>query len=192
MKPTLSAADFSEAASLLGCSIAVVRAVCAVEAPGGGFNPDGSPVTLFEGHQFYHLTGGKWRVQAPDLCYPEWTRKWYGKTWQAEKERLARACALDRDAALQATSWGRFQVMGFNHHIVGFERLQDFVNAMYQGEREQLMAFCRYVLTSGLAGALRRCDWDGFARGYNGPRYAENNYCERMAAAHDAALKGVA
>lgn len=192
MKPALLPADFSEAATLLGCSVAAVRAVCEVEAPRGGFNPDGTPVTLFEGHKFWQFTGGKFKVQAPDLCYPQWTRKHYGKDWQAEKDRLDRACKLDREAALQSASWGRFQIMGFNHHVVGHDTIQKFVNAMYAGEREQLLAFCRYVLTTGLAGALRRCDWTGFARGFNGPRHAENGYAPRIAAAFDRFEKGFA
>lgn len=185
-------ADFSEAATLLGCSVAAVRAVCEVEAPRGGFNPDGTPVTLFEGHKFWQFTSGKFKVQAPDLCYQEWTRQHYGKTWQEEQQRLQRAMKLDREAALKSASWGKFQIMGFNHGSCGFQTLQSFVNAMYAGEREQLLAFCNFVRLTGLAHALRDGNWSGFARGYNGPRYAENRYDQKLAAAFDQFNKGVA
>lgn len=184
MKPTLTAQDFQDAAAQLACTVADVRAVCQVEAPRGGFNPDGTPVTLFEGHKFYHFTSGRFAVQAPDLCYPAQTSKWYGKTWQAEQYRLQRAMALDRDAALKAASWGKFQIMGFNSALVGFDTIQAFVNAMYTGERAHLLAFVRFVQTTGLAPALRRHDWAGFARGYNGPGYADNHYDTKLAAAH--------
>ena len=183
MKPALTQADFLEAAQTLKCQVAAVKAVCQVEAPRGGFNPDDTPVTLFEGHKFHKFTGGKFAVQAPDLSFAVWTRKWYGKTWQAEKDRLERACKLDRVAALKSASWGKFQIMGFNHPLVGFDTIQAFVNAMYSGERAHLMAFVQYVQTAGLAPALRRQDWAGFAYGYNGAAYAENDYHHKLAAA---------
>ena len=185
MKPLLTEHDLADAAQQLGCDVAAIKAVCQVEAPRGGFNPDGSPVTLFEGHKFYGFTEGKFAVQAPDLCFKVWTRKFYGKTWQAEQDRLQRAMKLDREAALKSASWGKFQIMGFNHAMVGFPAVQAFVNAMYESEAAQLQAFVRFVLTAGLAPSLRRGDWKGFALGYNGPGYAENHYDTRLAAAHE-------
>ncbi|WP_309679465.1 N-acetylmuramidase family protein [Polaromonas sp.] len=183
MKPVLAEQDFIDAATALDCLPAAIKAVCQVEAPGGGFNPDGTPVTLFEGHKFHRYTAGKFAVQAPDLSYPKWTRQFYGKTWQAEQARLQRAIALAREAALKSASWGKFQIMGLNHHMVGFDTVQAFVNAMYESEGAQLMAFVRYVQIAGLATALRRQDWAGFAHGYNGPAYADNHYDSKLATA---------
>lgn len=184
MKPTLTEQDFSDAAGQLSSDVAAIKAVCEVEAPRGGFNPDDTPVTLFEGHKFHKFTHGAFDGEAPDLSYPTWTRRHYGKTWQAEQDRLQRAMALDREAALRSASWGKFQIMGFNHESVGFPTIQGFVNAMYAGEREHLMAFVMFVLKNGLAPALRRRDWANFARGYNGPGYAENRYDDKMASAY--------
>lgn len=184
MKPTLTEQDFADAAGQISCEVAAIKAVCEVEAPRGGFNPDDTPVTLFEGHKFHKFTEGKFDIEAPDLSFPTWTRKHYGKDWKAEQKRLQRAMELDREAALRSASWGKFQIMGFNHESVGFPSIQAFVNAMYAGEREHLMAFVMYVLKNGLAPALRRHDWASFARGYNGSGYAENKYDEKMAAAY--------
>lgn len=184
MKPTLTEQDFTDAADQLGCEVAAIKAVCQVEAPRGGFNPDGTPVTLFEGHKFHKFTNGQFDGEAPDLSYRTWTRKHYGKNWQAEQDRIQRAMALDREAALRSASWGKFQIMGFNHEAVGFPAIQGFVNAMYKSEREHLMAFVMFVLKNGLAPSLRRKDWATFARGYNGPGYAENRYDDKMAAAY--------
>lgn len=178
-------ADFEDAAKQLACSVAAIQAVCEVEAPRGGFNPDDTPVTLFEGHKFYKYTNGRFAAQAPDLCFKVWTRDHYGKSWQAEQSRLQRAIAMDRDAALMSASWGKFQIMGFNHFMVGFTSLQAFINAMYAGERDHLMAFCKFVQTAGLAPALRRQDWSVFAKGYNGAGYAANKYDIKLAAAFD-------
>ena len=181
MSKLLTEQDFVDAAKFLDCSVAAIKAVSHVEAPRGGFNPDGTPVTLFEGHKFYKYTDGKFAVQAPDLCFKVWTSKHYGKNWEQEQVRLQRAIKLDREAALKSASWGKFQVMGFNHSLVGFDAIQAFVNAAYKSEREHLMMFVKYVQVTGLSPALRRQDWAGFARGYNGSAYAANNYDGKMA-----------
>lgn len=186
MKPVLTEQDFIYAAVTLGCEVAAIKAVCEVEAPRGGFNPDGTPVTLFEGHKFHKFTNGEFDIEAPDLSYPTWTRRFYGKTWEAEQDRLQRAMALSRDAALRSASWGKFQIMGFNHEAAGFASIQEFVNAMYHSEGKQLQAFTMFVQHEGLAPALRRRDWAGFARRYNGAGYAENKYDVKMAAAYAA------
>jgi glutathione synthase/RimK-type ligase-like ATP-grasp enzyme len=41
-----------------------------------------------------------------------------------------------------ATSWGKFQMMGFNYKIVGFETVGDMVDYLKKGEAEQLEVFC--------------------------------------------------
>lgn len=184
MKPKLTEQDFKDAAERLGCEVAAIKAVCKVEAPNGGFNPDGSPTTLFEGHKFHSFTGGRFAKQAPDLSYPKWTRLYYGKTWKAEQDRIQRAMKLDRENAIKAASWGKFQIMGFNYELAGFKTLQEFVNAMYAGEREHLMAFCSFIEKAGLLAPLRRLDWKSFSARYNGPSYAANQYDSKLATAY--------
>lgn len=180
----LTARDLSDAAITLSCDVAAIQAICEVEAPKGGFNPDGTPTTLFEGHKFYKYTNGKFKVTAPDLCFPTWTKIHYGKNWQQEQKRLQRAIELDHNAALMSTSWGKFQIMGFNHHLVGFNTVKSFVQAMSQSEREHLLAFVMFVQKTGLAPLLREHDWTGFAHGYNGASYAINAYDTKLAAAY--------
>lgn len=182
---TLTDRDFASAAELLDCEVAAIRAVSDVESGrAGGFNPDGSPVTLFEGHIFHKQTGGRFDESHPDLSYPKWTKAHYGKGWKADQDRLGRAIALDHEAALKSASWGRFQIMGFNHRACGFDTVQSFVEAMRTGEREQLMAFCAFLKTEGIDKALRERDWTTFARRYNGPAFAENAYHTKIAAAY--------
>lgn len=180
----LTADDFKKAAKLLGCDVQAIQAVCSVEAPKGGFNPDGTPVTLFEGHKFHRYTQGQYDKEYPHLSYPKWVKKWYGKTWQVEQARLQEAMELDREAALMSASWGRFQIMGFNFAICGFANIQSFINAMYRSEGDQLAAFCAYVKHTGLDDELRKHDWKGFARGYNGADFWQNLYDQRLAQAY--------
>ena len=49
---------------------------------------------------------------------------------------MGEAAHLNRIAALKSASWGKFQLMGFNYKLCGFNSLQAFVNAMYKNEEE--------------------------------------------------------
>jgi hypothetical protein len=174
--------DYLRAANRLHCDVAAIRAVCEVEAPKGGFFPDGTPTTLFEGHKFHAFTDGRFSAEHPGISYESWTREHYGN-WEREKERLAEAIALDREAALKSASWGRFQIMGFNHAAAGFRTVQKFVNAMYESEAAQLDAFVNFVLHEKLDDELRERRWAAFSRKYNGPGFRANRYDEKLAAA---------
>lgn len=176
--------DFIDDAALIGCEVEAIMAVAKVEAAGGGFDPEGFPKTLFEGHWFHKLTKGKYDKSHPHLSYAKWTRQYYGKTWQAEKARLAEAMALDRNAAMQSASWGLFQIMGLNHAKAGFKTVQQFVNAMCKSEDAQLGAFTQFIINSSLGDELRDKRWADFARLYNGPSYAVNKYDVKMAQAY--------
>jgi hypothetical protein len=92
---------------------------------------------------------------------------------------------LDRKAALKSASWGRFQIMGFNWRKCKYDNLQRFIDGMFASESEHLRAFVRFLESEGLDEPLRQGDWRAFARGYNGPGYAENNYHTRMKDAYE-------
>lgn len=181
----LSRQDFIDDAAVIGCDVAAVMAVASVESNGSGFDPERFPRTLFEGHWFSKLTKGKYDATHPTISYPKWTKKHYGKTWREEKARLDLAVSLDRTAALQSASWGLFQIMGGNHVKCGFKTVQQFVTAMCKSEDAQLAAFTQFIVNSGLADELRDLRWADFARIYNGPMYAANNYDKKMAAAYE-------
>jgi hypothetical protein len=57
---------------------------------------------------------------------------------------------------------------------------------MYVSEAKHLKAFLGYVKANGLAGTLKKHDWQGFAAGYNGTEYRRYNYDTRIQAAYDA------
>lgn len=196
--PMLNLSDFEKAATQVSVPVANVRAVCEVEAPGGGFDDENRPRILFEAHRFSKLTGGIYDKSHPKISSPSWNRALYatGKDANArnkgEHERLTAACMLNRNAALMSTSWGRFQILGENFGACGFDTLQDFINAMYKDEPAQLDAFVEYIKNDKrkhdrtkltMEQALRVADWASFARLYNGPAYAENQYDVKLAAA---------
>lgn len=193
MERSIPDAAWHDLAQALAVEEAALRAVAQVESSGSGFLPPPSelPKILFEGHAFHRLTQGRFDADHPTLSYPKWTKKYYsGGT--GEWERLNAACALDRAAALQAASWGAFQIMGFNYALCGFADVEAFVARQKSGAAEQLESFAHFISRQVFLTALRARDWAKFASFYNGAGYAANKYDQKMAAAYLSFSKGVA
>ena len=169
------------ACDALGVGAAELWAVLAVETAGFGFLADRRPRILFERHVFRRLTRGVFDAIHPDLSHPEGGGYVGGA---GEYPRLQRAMALHREAALKSASWGIGQVMGFNHQAAGFASVDAMVTGTVADENAQLAAMAAFIRNGGLDAPLRRQDWAGFARGYNGPNFRANNYDLRLADAH--------
>ena len=194
MSKTLTDDQIKAAAEAAGLDPAALKAIDEVESRGAGFLPDGQPVILFEGHIFWKqliARGLGPAALAPgheDVLYPKPDQSKY-LGGPAEHRRLQKAAGLNREAALCSASWGRFQVMGFNWKVCGFQSLQDFINAMYRDEAGHLEACLGYIKGTGLMPALKRLDWAVVAGCYNGPGYAANNYDVKLARAYAEAKK---
>jgi len=178
----LGAADIDRVAAALGVPSRTVWAIASVEAATHGFLPDGRPELLFEAHQFHELTGGRWDSAHPNISAPYWDTSLYGAAGAHQYDRLAEAAALDHDAALQAATWGMFQVLGRNFRAVGFADVASFVAAMCTSEGAQLDAFAAYCTAESLVDFLKSSDWRDFAARYNGPGQV-NAYAAKLAAA---------
>ncbi|TIM70398.1 MAG: N-acetylmuramidase family protein [Mesorhizobium sp.] len=170
----------------LGASIGVgedeIHAFLDVETSGHGFDARGRPVILFEPHVFFrNLAGGaRAKAVAAGLAYAKWGEKPYPRD---SYPRLKAACAIDETAALRSASWGLGQVLGENFRAAGFLTVQAMVEAMMADEALQLAAAVNFIAANRLDGKLRKHDWAGFAKGYNGASYAKNAYDIRLAEA---------
>ena len=180
----LDAIDIPRLGRAIGVGEDEVRAILEVESRGAGFDKQGRPVLLFEPHLFWRILGpGKARDRAArdGLAYPKWKAGSYPRD---SYPRLVKAMEIDETAALKACSWGLGQVLGDNHRKAGFASVQEMVEAHCADEENHLAAMVGFIKAAGLDDEIRRHDWAGFARGYNGPGYAKHNYHGRLAAAH--------
>lgn len=182
----LTDADFQASASRLGVEFAAIKAVAAVEAAGAGFFA-GRPLILPEPHRFSKATRGQYDRSNPQVSYPKWGSRPYPKSQDDRYKVLLQMIRLDVDAGFASASYGKFQIMGENHAACGYASPMAFAEAMARDEKTQLRAFEGFVATNGMLIHLRKRDWAGFARRYNGTAYAVNKYDVKLAAAYRAA-----
>lgn len=193
MKDKLTNEMIKDLANRLGIEPALLKAVQIVEAAGkDGFLSDGKPQILFEGHIMYKEFHKKFPDRDLDyLCkrfsmvfYPKWDKsKYFGGL--GEYKRLELAKEIDEECALKATSWGMFQIMGFNHNLCGCKDVFDFVHKMSESHEKQLELMYYFMNNSGCLKELKEKDWAGFAKKYNGPGYAQNAYDQKLRNAYE-------
>jgi hypothetical protein len=179
----LSDADIAAAAEGLGIEPAVIAAVAEVESAGSGFLPDKRPKILYEAHVFGRLTLHRFDAEHPDISAPSWDRSLYGAAGAHQYDRLHRAMALDRLAALQSASWGRFQILALNWKEAGYPDVERFVSAMCASEAEHLKAFIGFCGSKDIIRFLAVHNWRSFVKVYNGPGQVDL-YSARLEAAY--------
>ncbi len=178
--------DLPRAGSLIGVGEDEIHAVLDVETRGGGFDRRGRPKMLFEPHIFWRELVAKYGEGSPELrdavrqglAYKRWGAERYPRD---SYPRLIEATKIDRDAALRSASWGLGQIMGFNASLAGYDSAAAMVADFLDDEDRHLTAMVRFIISAGLDDELRRHDWAGFARGYNGAGYRRNRYDEKLA-----------
>jgi hypothetical protein len=184
----LEPSEIDQIAADLGVEPAAFRAVITVEAAGSGFDKAGRPKALFERHHFYkHLKdapGLQANAEAEGLAYPKWGTKPYPKGSDAVYDEIQRACAIDEEAALLSTSWGLGQIMGSNYKLAGCSSVGEMVSEACESEAGQIRQMASFIRNAGLQDELAAKNWAGFAKGYNGPQYAQNQYDQKLAAAY--------
>jgi hypothetical protein len=171
----LSADGFAAVTGSLAVQAPELWSVLSVETSGHGFLSDRRPQILYERHFFHRLTGGQF--DDGDISDPQPGGYLGGAR---EYERLARAIALDRGAALRSASWGLGQIMGDNFVAAGFADVEAMVAAMSDSEDAQLTAVGAFLKASRLDAPLQAHDWQAFARGYNGPSFQKNEYDKKL------------
>jgi len=180
-------------------SLPVIKAIVTVESAGRGHLHDGRAKILFEGHKFWYwlekfgkdpkaLSQGK-----EHIIYEKWTRKHY-RVGTAEYERLEEARSIDPKAAVYATSWGLFQILGENmeHHIKGrkYKSVTEFEERQHESEYYHFLDFLEFIKSKKVRGKALidyiseekqdNYDWEAFAYGYNGSGYKVNQYHIKM------------
>jgi hypothetical protein len=178
--------DVSHAAGRLGCEVAALRAVMAVESRNSGYDDKRRPIILFEPHVFYRVLSPGKRLLAvkAGLAYQRWGEQPYPKTSDGNYDRLQEAIKIDEECAFRAVSIGLGQILGENFRAAGHGSAKAMFAAACESEGFQLDQMARFIEASGLAGHLRGKQWTAFALGYNGPGEKRNGYDALLARAY--------
>ena len=154
-----------------------LQAIFNIES-GNRFFENDKPIIRFEAHIFVNKVPTalsyfrfdymqKWRNQQMKI-----NNQWYQiHTGNQESEWVAYNLAkqIDINAAIESTSWGAPQIMGFHWERLGFDSPEDFVNTMSQNELSQQEVFYRFLKTDiRLIEAIKNLDHYKVANIYNG------------------------
>lgn len=168
---------------------AALLAIISVESAGRVFakvDDKLEPLIRFEGHYFYRLLPKAKRNIAVTQGLAH-RRAGHIKNSRYQKSRwrfLNKCIALDRDAALQSTSWGVGQVMGSHWRWLGYASVDAMIFDVRKGVGGQVELIIRFIKKANLVRFLDAQDWAGFARSYNGAGYKHNKYDLKMATAY--------
>lgn len=189
---SLTEADYQEVAKALGVEVAAIKAVVDIEAglAHEGFWKEDRPLINFD-LSVYRKRAAKRKVnldkyqKSHAVIFAKPNTKKYGSYQGGQHARLDAAMSIDSISAIEGTFWGMFQIGGFNYKLCGTESPQEFVRLMSRSERDQLDLFAKLLVNTKMVEPLRKLDWAGFARRYNGPSYASRGYHTRLAKAYN-------
>ncbi len=191
----LTDAQYAAAAQRIGCEPAVIKAITVQECNGPAFDSQGRPVILFERWWFSSYTRHVWDKTNPNVTLAKHLRYPNGKiNIKAEHSFTGgvyvcfdEAFRLDSHAALLSTSWGKFQIMGFNYKKAGYDSPEAMVAAMRRSVDDQLQAFTGFVLSDHvLTSAFQNKNWAALASHYNGGSYQSNDYDNSLRSRYEA------
>jgi LysM repeat protein len=204
----------------LDCEVNVLKAIAQVES--GGKSPfwllnkvDGAhvPVMLYERHKFSFYTKHEFDNDHSDISWKtpyifpkehkvgEDNIKMHNKivsdtdfysNYTSSYLRLIKAYNLNKEAALMACSWGKFQIMGESYAGCCKEGLAGFVTAMCTSEAAQIDMLAGFIkskpvikkMKKSLLEAVQNKDWHKIAFYYNGRSYKKGKYHTKLEQAY--------
>lgn len=181
--------------------VAAVRAVVAVESGGHGYDEATSKIVIqFEPHWFKRRAPKEYldyihisqmmpddRTPAQDEFLNNWKIVEANKVSGQASEWIAfnAAFKINPVAAMESTSIGLMQVMGFHWKALGFKSVGEMWDFAKVSEGNQLRLGLKLIrYTPKMYMSLKRLDFETFAFYYNGPKFRDFNYHTRLAKAY--------
>jgi len=147
-----------------GIELAALLAFISVESGGKGFAPDTGKIMIqFEPAWFKKKAefapSGDWSLNKVERQAAEW-------------KAFNNAFSINPDAAMESTSIGLPQIMGFHWKRLGYSSVGAMWDDFKVGELRQIKALIKFILTDErLKSALVNKDWHRVAAIYNGAGY---------------------
>ncbi len=160
----LTREELNGLAESIDIDYASLMAFISVESGGKGFI-NGRIVIQFEPAWF--------KKKAPFAPSGLWS---LNKVENQDKEYKAFSDAFHKNAnaAMQSTSWGLGQIMGYHYARLGYKTVDDMVNAFKLSEYQQVKGIVKFIQTDPrLLKAIQTKNWHLVATYYNGGGYKE-------------------
>lgn len=173
-----------------GLNLKFLQAVARVESSGQPFREyeelGNYPTIRFEPNKFNKYK----RPQVEPMPYTNNGKGFSSKSSETGPSAYLEALKRDRDAAILSTSYGQYQIMGFNHKGLGYNTPEGFLGAMMteEGQTEAFVRFImnnKYLRTAAEKSNPAQGDFYQFAKSYNGPSNAEA-YSKKIQKAYEA------
>jgi N-acetylmuramidase len=167
--------ELSKLSIAFGIPKSSIQAIVEVESGGNGFDKKTGLIKIqFEPHWFKRLSNqikGIWALNKVDVQSKEWIA--YNDAYLKNPNK-----------AMESTSWGSMQVMGFNWKRLGFKSVEAMVDFAEQSERNQIWLGLKYLQTDKIIyNAILKLDWKKVAKLYNGEDYWKLGYDKKLAKA---------
>lgn len=148
-----------------GIDKAALIAFISVESGGKGFGADGRLLIQFEPHWFKkkapYAPTGAWSVNGIEKQSAEWIA-------------FESAAETNIAAAIESTSIGLPQIMGFHYARLGYHAAIEMWSDFSESEDNQILALVKFIKTdASLLSAIMQKDWHKIASIYNGAGYHE-------------------
>ena len=173
----LTKEDYQALSMEFGLPIAAIKAVVTVESGGKGFDELTEKIIIqFEPAWFKRKApftpSGKWSLNKVERQAQEWAA-------------FNDAFSKNPNAAMESTSVGMMQVMGFHWKLLGFKSVGELWDYAKESEANQVRLGLRFIKSNAkMFGALVNRDWKVFAYYYNGEQYRKFNYDIRLKEAY--------
>jgi hypothetical protein len=149
--------------------LARLLAIIEVESSGSGFGKDGRLLLQFEPNVFSRRSG----VPLDKLNKWTWDEN---KVDVQSKEWLAfeDASKLNPIIAMESTSWGLPQIMGFNFKLAGYQDVKSMVESFKVSEYNQIKGLLNFINSNrALYNAIITGDYEKTSEIYNGRHHRE-------------------
>jgi hypothetical protein len=186
MEKSLTSLQITNLATINRYEAAALKAVINVESSGhGSSEKTGKIIIQFEPSWFKRK-------------YVDWKDHQINHTWvnngvddqTAEWKAFNDAFSISPNAAMESTSIGMMQVMGFHWKLLGFKSVGEMWDYAKESEANQVDLGIRFIKANPtLDAALKTKTWRTFALYYNGQNYEKFNYHNRLATEYEKALK---
>jgi hypothetical protein len=177
----------------------LVKTILMTESSNSGFDNKGRLKIQFEPHEFhkrllrfgvshtyvFDKENKKYEITAKNITIRNGV-----ETQNPEYVAFDAARQIHNEAALLSTSYGLFQVMGYNHVAAGYKTVQAMYNEFCLSEFFQakgglnFIKYHREIYVALKTGNARR-----FCELYNGPKFEELGYLEKWKTNYSKALK---